>query len=435
MSAYVYDLYPRSKDLNIEHSADLIEAALGLAWVGSLLEHPMFPSLQRAGELHGQLSKTLCSYTPKTAAEVLAQLTTEPGQKGKKGKAAKASKKEAQGRSKPKDDETKAAKKEDRKSKGSRGKSTGKKSGKPKRRRVSRSADRKKRASTTSSSSTSSSSPPKKARRRSPSTHSGLRRPSPPTAKPEHSKALLQEIAKAQLEALCKTRQAYKAITLEELDLRQLGEDRETTKQAKHATDSLQVAASQAAAETAAAEYASSITAEVFDSPPDLNGWTDYFALTKAEARITKKAKELPPPQVQLAQKSLDSMLKCARFGRPFGVGALTDHWIPIRRLSALLKLLVLKHQPDMAAAMTAETTLAIVTRSWETEPKMSPFQVLYSSVAEDRVDYAYARAKQCLIAQKSMAPGGGPLAPRKGGQASQERSSQSWDQSSQSWR
>jgi hypothetical protein len=139
-----------------------------------------------------------------------------------------------------------------------------------------------------------------------------------------------------------------------------------------------------------------------------------YFHLTKAEAAVKSGTFHQEAPR-SLDQRVLDTILKCIRFGRPFGVGMLHDYYLPVGRISAILSSLLHRYEGD-TRGFTPEETFGMLKYSWEHASHSSPFELLYltskntlADTAGPAKEFAYVRAKQSLIAQPTLAADGGP--------------------------
>jgi hypothetical protein len=146
-----------------------------------------------------------------------------------------------------------------------------------------------------------------------------------------------------------------------------------------------------------------------------------YFHLTKAEAAVKSGTFHQEAPR-SLDQRVLDTILKCIRFGRPFGVGMLHDYYLPVGRISAILSSLLHRYEGD-TRGFTPEETFGMLKYSWEHASHSSPFELLYLTSKNTLADtpgpaqeFAYVRAKQSLIAQPTLAADGGPATVGGGG-------------------
>jgi hypothetical protein len=139
-----------------------------------------------------------------------------------------------------------------------------------------------------------------------------------------------------------------------------------------------------------------------------------YFLLTKAEAAVKSGTLHQAAPRA-LDQRVLDTILKCIRFGRPFGIGMLHDYYLPVGRISAILSSLLHRYEGD-TRGFSPEETFGMLKYSWEHASSSSPFELMYLTMEATLADtagppreYVYVRAKQSLIAQPTLAADGGP--------------------------
>jgi hypothetical protein len=245
---------------------------------------------------------------------------------------------------------------------------------------------------------------------------------------------LLRSAAAGQLGALARTLEAYRHIAAQDLNFTELVAETNRTFALQAQAAAANVLCPQPTTASAAAPSSTSqITAEVWSTSPTDNEWQSYFGLTKNEAKVRPGSDSAAPPTTAPGQKALDTILKCSRFGRPFGLGGLCNHWMPIGRLAALMRQVTHKTSPAEAEVWTSEAMLTVLLRSWEHATGASPFQVMYLKDATGNStgsDYAYVRARQDLIRKPCLDGDGGPLSKDQ----HQQQQSQQADWHTDSW-
>jgi hypothetical protein len=461
-SRFIWEVLPSSKSLCEEYAADLVESALGLCWISTFYSSGLASSSDEASKFHGRLAQVLVAHQPVAAAEVLKGISAPPPpygpglsgrplpedskpkqkKKPKEDKPSKAKVKDSKSQrtasKKPAGSEARSVSAQSKGTKRSRCPSSAKKAkkakgGKAKKRSRSRNnrQPRRSRKSSTSSSSRSSSTSSRR-RPHCPRTPSQARRPSPPASRrPDQQEALLKATAVAQLEALATTMRAYHALTSMPMDLTSLTETPGLASHAAAAVSRLeqrpQTGQMGSGGPAAAPQGAKPPPTEIFTEAPGGPQWMQFFNLTKAEASVKSGTLHQVAPRA-LDQRVLDTVLKCVRFGRPFGIGMLHDYYLPVGRISAILSSLLHRYEGD-TRGFTPEETFGMLKYSWEHASRSSPFELLYLVMEPNLLDtagppreFVYVRAKQSLIAQPTLAADGGPATIGGGGRGRKDK-------------